>query len=258
MRKIVCTAITENFIDRAKRLFDTFSIIQTEGYERVVITLDFIASKELKEQYPYIEFKEQYSDLIKDELTHIKCLQHGAFTDVLELDDSDIVLFCDADIKIERDFLESENELISNLKSNDVIANYNNLSGMLLRDEITKLSITIPFEQIKEIIDIEDFENSICYNTGFVVANFETWKRLRCMYKPILKKIDKYIQHYAKQQWIMSLVMNKYFNPIIAPQTLHSHCHHDSMRNILTYIDEKLNYNYRVVMFNHKCYEFHN
>lgn len=254
MNIFVGTGITENYVDRAHTFM--YGINSLKKADAFVITLGFNASEELKSKYSNIKFIYQDINSVKNELTSIKCLQHGAFVDVISnidgISEKDIILFSDSDVVIQRDFTDEE---IATIKSNHanvdiVTVGKNNYNENSLRTEYHSLKPKIPLSDMCRALEFDASDN--CYNTGNVIATLEVWRKIRELYVSKFQWIDNAMAVYAKQQFLMSIIFNKYFNVIMMSNELHTHGHWGWQPWMQKAGTGELYVNDTLVMFNHK------
>jgi hypothetical protein len=90
-----------------------------------------------------------------------------------------------------------------------------------------------------------------CYNVGVTVARRDTWERLCHMYVMIYPECQPLFGHVASQQWLISWIMNRYFDVQIMPQSFHTHGHYALPRGC-TFKGSDVWFEGEPVLFRHK------
>jgi hypothetical protein len=184
------------------------------------------------------------------------CLQHGEFLNANKFDeikDSDIIIFTDGDITLQRGLTEEEEFFLRNLKDNDVYVGYNASPTETLIEEAS-LFDDIYLKPGWEKAFNEDLNKIKCYNTGVLCMNKKTWIKLRDIYLEKFDLVDKIFTHYAKQQWLISYIIGtKGFNIYEMGYDFHNHSCHDLPWGSQK-IGNLLKYNNKIVLFKHKWY----
>lgn len=156
----------------------------------------------------------------------INCLQHGDFLntkEMLALDDSDVICFTDGDIILQRRMTTGELEMLRMLGDGDVFVGYNVSPDDNLYDEAQRLTYTGAV--VPGLTDI-DLRKIKVYNTGVLAMNKKTWWRQYNDYVSLWDKVDSMFTHYAKQQWLISYIVNTMgYNVYEMPYQFHSHGH---------------------------------
>jgi hypothetical protein len=238
MKKIIlATAITENYLLKAKPYFD--SIKKYSNFDKnIVISLDFHLQDQNVESY----------FLSSNEITNKNnnnCIQHGEFlkSNIFnQFHDSDYVCFTDSDMLMQRPLTYEEVHKICLLENNDVFVQHNKGAEDNLYDEFLRLTPNIVLDK--------SFKKLSCYNTGIILCNKATWRRLNKLYNMIYPLFSHAANHYALQQWLLSYIINVFMNPIIMNYSFHTHHHYgrvpgDYINNNQLYI------NGHIVLFAH-------
>lgn len=186
-------------------------------------------------------------------LTYINCLQHGEFIKSKIIDentsDDDVIFFTDGDMFLQRNLTDDEKYWLRDFKDGDVYVGYNASPTDTLLDEYRRLG---PLDPIQDPFNI-DLKSVKVYNTGVLAMNKRTWKKLFLEYIKLFAIIDRMLNHYAKQQWLISFIIGTMdFNIIEMPYDIHNHTHYASPEG--TKIDEKgiVTFNDKIVLFKHK------
>jgi hypothetical protein len=186
-------------------------------------------------------------------LSPINCTQHGEFIFSPYFDkfnDDDVIFYTDGDMFLQRNITDEEREMYLNFKDCDVYIGYNASPTDTLHDEAKRLNYTgTMFDEFNV-----DWKSIKIYNTGLIAMNKKTWQKLANDYIPLYTLVDKMFNHYAKQQWLISFLINTKpeYNVIEMPYDIHNHTHYpspigtkqDSNGNV--YFEDKL------VLFKHR------
>lgn len=183
----------------------------------------------------------------------INCLQHGEF--ILspyfeKFEDSDVIFFTDGDMFLQRNLSVEEKSMYSNFKDGDVYVGYNASPTDTLLDEAPRLGYRgIMFPEFNL-----DWKSIKVYNTGLVGMNKKTWKRLAEDYIKLYHLVDKMFTHYAKQQWLISFIINtsESYNVIEMPYHIHNHKHYPSPIGTTRDQNGDVFFENKLVMFRHK------
>lgn len=226
MRDIyIATGITDNYYGKAKDFIQSLNNNVSDKIKKVVVTLGFYANIQMKEEFPNIIFIHQDYSTVSDELTEIMCLQHGAFMDVFDkfVKDDDIIIFSDSDVIIQRDLsLDEIDYLYKTFNDNNIGCN-NNTSNRTLKTEFNELYPKLDYSVVQDYYKDFDFSEHQVYCTGNVIGNSVAWRKLRNLYKNDIKFIDESFGHYARQQFLMSIIFERDFDFVMTPDTFHSH-----------------------------------
>lgn len=170
------------------------------------------------------------SRLNKDKCAYINinnCVQHGEFLitdEMMSLDDQDIICFTDGDIILQRGLNKKEKKMLSGMKDGDVMVGYNASPKDTLYNEALRLEYT---GKVVDGITNIDLREIPIYNTGVFIANKKTWWMLYEKYKELWPSVEDMFEHYAKQQWLISYIVNAdEYNVIEMDYGLHSHGHY--------------------------------
>lgn len=175
------------------------------------------------------------------------CVQHGDWlnADGLQLEESDVVVFTDGDMFVQRGMSDKERGALEKLGDGDVMVGANQFEGQTLLQEAHNLGFTgKPWHGMQD----EKVWRMPVFNTGCIAANVATWRNLYEQYRIEWQEFAGCFQHYAKQQWLLSYLINKGSYKIKKMQfTFHLHNHGQALpsgaswsvgRNALTYMGE--------------------
>lgn len=187
--------------------------VNTYGIEKIFISWEEIESKNVN-----------------------KCIQHGEFARyVTKANDEDILIFTDGDIVLQRDFTNQELELIKNLKSNHFLANFNlcynsNMKQVLsyVGADIYKLTNFLLNNYISNINELENYKEM---NTGVLIGRKKDFIKLANLYKEKYEELKSIITGFWNQQFLINIIINKYFNYDLLHYNFHTHIHHSIKTN---------------------------
>jgi hypothetical protein len=157
-----------------------------------------------------------------------RCMQHGAFVQFMGADDDDVILFTDADIRIQRLAWSQEMELLRELKHGDVFVGPNRDEGETLIEEATYLRPVIDLDAVPALFTEADITMLKCYNTGVMAATAKTFSSVYEEYVRSYHKVEHLFEHYARQQWLLSYIFGHRGDMRVRPmsQAFHMHgCH---------------------------------
>lgn len=239
------TAITENYIEKAMEYLHYISLVSS--VKKFCLLVDF-DNEDLREEFPYIEF---ISIKKPSGLTEKCCLQHGEFIEYLPCGINDIVIFTDTDGYFQRDLSQRELLYFSNLNHIEfaVATQFDATGSCKLSDEAYRLDIQVSLAQISQKLNFIPSEMR-CFNTGFVGATTASWYCLRDKYRELWDCVDGLFKHYAKQQFLISYIIQSSYNYSELPASIHVHGHHGVPKGAF-YRGDKAYLNGQLVFFSH-------
>ncbi len=191
----------------------------------IFFTVDFDISEKYKSEFRYIRFIGISSTIVKSPNSN-KCMQHGGFLSALNfLSDESIIIFTDTDINIQRGFRDEELYMLAGFNDDDVGVNYNKTEDYSLVEEVQLLKPNVTIKELSK--KYSGISELTVFNTGVIVANYKTYKKLYNLYNTNWESFKDLFGHYAKQQWLLSYIIQTNFNPRILPYVIHCHgCRH--------------------------------
>lgn len=247
MKKILVTGATENYYNTIVPYLKSIHI-NSNFDENILITLDF-----KKQEFNKVKNYFLSNDFVINKNQN-NCLQHGEFLKSEQfnnLKDEDIICFTDGDIILQRSLDNGEISLIESLRDNDVLIQYNANDKDNLLDEYYRLG-ALKSHQLFE----KEFESDLikipCYNTGVIICNLKTWNIIQKKYSEYFPEMKHFFSHYAKQQWILSYIINQNLNPILMGYSMHSHYHHGRIPETL-FLNNESFYKNKKILFSHFC-----
>lgn len=245
------TAFDEKYLAKSIPYLETMNK-NSNLSNNIVLTLDFEISPDHRKRFHNIEFIKISSEKIKSPNSN-RCIQHGGFLEALiELDEDCIIIFTDSDINIQRGFTEAEQEMLASFEAGQVGVNYNCTAMYSLLDETRLLQPKVTTDELMR--RYPGCDKLTVFNTGVMVAKKETYRKLYELYNSHWETFKGLFGHYAKQQWLLSYLIQTQFKARVLPYTIHSHgCKHP----IGLRVDESVaHYKFcigpDVVVFNHK------
>lgn len=181
------------------------------------------------------------------------CVQHGDWlnADGLQLEESDVVVFTDGDMFVQRGMSDKERGALEKLGDGDVMVGANQFEGQTLLQEAHNLGFTgKPWAGMQD----EKTWRTPVFNTGCIAANVATWRKLYNQYRSHWQEFAGCFQHYAKQQWLISYLINTGGYRVKKMQyTFHLHNHGSAMPSGSFWSVGKnaLTYNGETVLFRH-------
>lgn len=216
------TGLNESYLSKADKYIESMN--QNSNVRNIVITLDFEIPKNYQERYSRVRFVKLSSADVKSQNPN-SCMQHGGFLSALNfVDPSDIVIYTDADIKVQRAFSNSELDTLCSFCHGDVGVGYNKDENDLLTDEAQNLKPKISLEELNK--HYPGIYRLKTFNTGVIVATKKTYERLYELYNEHWESFSKMFNHYAKQQWLLSYLIQKHFSVKILSNLVHTHGHY--------------------------------
>jgi hypothetical protein len=214
--------------------------------------LVFLGDDEMKMKYEKIKIVNVYQKDLEIVPSNY-CIQHGEFLKSKMLDeltsDDDVIFFTDGDIKIQRALTEEEVTRFKNFKDDDIYVGYNASPTDTLHDESLRLGI---IDRESSLLK-KDLKKIKVYNTGVLAMNKKTWIKLMNQFIEHYPEVDKTFHHYAKQQWLLSLLINTNgYNVYEMPYDIHNHLHYPSPVGTQQDADGTVYYNNKKVLFKHK------
>jgi len=220
-RIYLVAAADRNYLEKAIPYLG--SIDANSNVSNIFFTVDFDISEELKKKFSSIDFRKIDSGTVKSPNIN-KCIQHGGFLGGLnDVADTSVIVFTDTDIKMQRRFSESDLQLLRNCKDGQVLVNHNTTSiskdrTSLLDDAEMCRPVVGNDELTRKYPEIAGFS---LFNTGVLAANYKTYCRLYDLYNDYWPAFSPLFDSYVKQQWLLSYIIQKHFEPVDLPYSIH-------------------------------------
>ena len=182
------------------------------------------------------------------------CIQHGEFLNSESFNDyleTDIIVFTDGDMTLQRNLTESDINGLRNLKDGDVFIGYNQSPNDTLENEYFRLQ-PIDNDPYKHFnLNLNQIK---VYNTGVMGMNIKTWEKLKNSYIEKFDLINPLFAHYAKQQWLICYILGtENYNIIEMGYNIHNHTHYPSPIGT-TNENGLVKYNDEIVLFKHRWF----
>ncbi len=229
---ILTTSITQQYLEKSKPFFE--STVKNFPGKRICFCIGFITDIEGWEtvEVPTLEInwqpanrKEYYS------------LQHGEFTKYYNFEATDVVLFCDSDMILQRKW-----DMDIKFEPGTFYVSQSSFPPTPLKQVVDNLGGNI--EVIKKY-DIGD-ETEFC--AAFMIASVESWKILYNRVKINRSFLNNFIHHAAWQLLINYLVQATFKYYIVPPRICSADWYNGSPAS---YSGDYLVVEREVVYFNH-------
>ncbi len=234
---ILSTSITQSYLEKSLPFFEStvkhfdgkricFCIgFETEikGWETVNVHIE-----SLQINWQPVNRKEYYS------------LQHGEFTRHYNFNPDDVIMFCDSDMVLQKDW-----DLKLNIEPGSFFVTNGSFPPTTLRSVISNLGCSNPVEvATKYSIEIDETEFCAC----FMIASAESWRLLFNRVK-INKSSLNYFTHHAAWQLLINILVKATFKLEILPPTV---CCADWYSGTpANYVGDALMVGSKVVYFDH-------
>lgn len=213
------TGVNESYLPKASAYIETMH--RNSNVRNIVITLDFEIPEIYREEYRSVRFVKISSDDVKSPNSN-SCMQHGGFLSALDfVQDDDIIIYTDSDIKMQRGFSAAELDMLGIFGDDCVGASYNESDSDYLSEEAKRLKPNVSIEQLEA--GFPSINKLMTYNTGVVVANYRTYGKLYDLYNRYWEDFKGMFKLAAKQQWLLSYLIGSYFKPKLLPALIHTH-----------------------------------
>jgi len=214
--------------------------------------LIFLGEQELNLQFENIKIVNVFEKDL-DILPSNYCIQHGEFFKSITFNeltsDEDVIFFTDGDIQIQRNLSKEEFERFKNFKDDDVYVGYNASPTDTLYAESLRLGII----DKKSNLLRQNLKKIKVYNTGVLAMNKKTWLKLMNQFIEFYPEVDKTFSHYAKQQWLLSFLINtRGYNVQEMSYEIHNHKHFPSPIGTRQDSNGIVYFNDKIVLFKHK------
>jgi hypothetical protein len=153
-----------------------------------------------------------------------ECPQHGAFLQVIDGPDDEVLIFTDGDIIMQRPFTEQELTWLENLPADTVAAGYNSGPDETLAVEAGRLFPRFGLDQIGARLGYMDRP---CFNIGVIAARRRTWQRIYTEYMTRWQLVTEAFGHPARQQWLVVNTIHRLGIRVeVTPYSLHANGHY--------------------------------
>lgn len=178
-------------------------------------------------------------------------LQHGAWVDYAGAGDDDVVIWTDGDLFMQRPFSERELADLEAWSAGTFGVSFNiGPQETLLHEALFKLNPKIGAGAFLDKWGDETLEYP-CFNVGVMVGRVSDYRKLHALYMAEWESISGDLAHAARQQWLISYIICKHFEPRILPYTFHMHAHFELPAGALIGKAGEAYINNQVVLFWH-------
>lgn len=153
-----------------------------------------------------------------------ECIQHGSFLQALPAAPSDVIMYLDGDVGMQRPLCDGELWWLANFPDNAVCATWNQIGETLAQCATYIGPQRGPDELIATWGEIIQAAPSL--NAGMVVARRSTWERAYDFYLKHWELATACFRHQARQQWLMCWTWAALGLDIqVMPWAFHAHGH---------------------------------
>ena len=179
-------------------------------------------------------------------------LQHGAWLDVVPGNPDEVVIWTDGDLYMQRPMSDPEREGLAEWPENSIGVSWNmGPDESLLIEALYKLRPKVSDGAFLDRWGRETITKPV-FNVGLMVARRSTFSRLHDIYLPLWDEIGEYLDHPARQQWLLSyLICTQGFDIRVLPYTFHTHAHFDLPSGTLVARDGTAYHGTDVILFWH-------
>jgi len=246
----LAAGFNESYTKKSQQYLETMN--QNSNVSNIIFTLDFDISWQYRQKFDNIIFRKISSTQIKSPNPNC-CMQHGAFLEAMEDFGDDLtIVFTDTDIVVQRPFSDEELAMLKEFRDGDVGVNYNKTREYCLLEEVPLLRPNVTEEQL--LSRYPRASELTVFNTGVIVATCRTYKKLYESYNRHWESFKDVFSHHAKQQWLLSYLIQTEFQPKILSYTIHCHgCRHPWQLRVDEHLGgHKFCIGSQIVLFKHK------
>lgn len=249
MTVYLMTGSDENYYDKIYPYLETLN--KYSPFKNILLTVGFHRSTELDNVYSYYIPKDALTDI-----TTNPCVQAGEFLKYCKfLNDDDIIIFTDGDIRLQREFTPEEIKMVESVKHLDVLAGPNATHSMnTLWNEAEGLRRHCSDDELRKLFSTYHV-NLICstLNMGVLICTAFTYRRINEETYKIFKEFPNITNHMARQQWYMNVAIWSFCYVNMLPYEFHSHPHNGDQPGMKFDPDGTMYvYGDRKVLFRHK------
>lgn len=233
MKRYLISVCTPNYVQRATPYFQSLPLVRS--VEPRVVLLDFNAATDcdgrteqaLRSAMPYVEFRKM--DLPASHSNYM--IQHGVFLDAVpEVEDGDLVILTDMDIRIQRDFTQAELDWMdARFKAHDrfgydVAASWNAGPSDTLAHEAVRIGLSEDW--IKQYAPLTGLSSIPCMNCGVLVARAYVFRMIQHLYEERSEEFYAATAHRSRCQFLLNWCFNWGMMKVhLLPPAIHQHGH---------------------------------
>jgi len=151
-------------------------------------------------------------------------IQHGSFIHALDdVPDDEVIIYTDGDFIMQRVMDDNERELL-NIGDGTAVTSWNGGPHETLKTEAARLGQKLTDEEMTAVWG-EGWQSRPIYNVGFLALTAWEWEELRGRYVIYWPLVCECFSHQARQQWLISYLLDMFYTVTIAPWSLHAHGH---------------------------------
>jgi glycosyltransferase involved in cell wall biosynthesis len=249
-------ALTKNYWSKAVETFASAESAfgKDNDVSMFCVTIGFRVDEYQAKMFPNIKFV--YMDgLDLQARNHNFCIQHGDFLQVTKdvIEDDDVIVFIDVDIKVQRGFTKAEKEWLNGFvdKPDTIGVAMNAGRTDTLHREFQRLQARPGYNTwMAEEIFPGNHRLMKCFNTGVLVGTKSAFSDMKMYYDDNFDAVDELFGHYAKNQWLMSWVIQYHMYYELLDGSFHTHGKWSQIEG-LGWKDSVATYNGEIILFNH-------
>lgn len=219
----IATGITPNYYERARPYLEDMAQLSSRNNALgVVFCIDFSLPLSVKPLIAPV-----FVDYSKALQLPKFMLQSGGFADFApeQWRDDDVIIFTDADARLQREFTFEEKDLFNGIGDLEFLIGRNRPEGgQTLAQEAPCLGPLVPPETLEAFAP--GYASMPCRNTGFVVARLSAWRELLFASKVAWPVVAKMLSNPAAVQWMICYIIGSQEMKLgDLPLTIHAHGH---------------------------------
>ena len=202
----IAASITAGYWPRkTSNWLDSVLANKPEGWEVILFCIDFVPDIQRDGLHVVIVREADvatYTPGWCDDRAYYVCLEGGEFIDLFDFQDTDLVIFSNVDITLQREFTAEELEWIHGLPEDQMAMQYDAFPPRPIYDPDY---ITSP--EVWAICN-EGNDSMVIHNCGVLVGRIGAWKRLYADFKGLYNAVKVFPpQHHAISQWVINYVL---------------------------------------------------
>lgn len=218
---------------------DAVTLMFQMGFEQSIPDIETVS-------IPYENIKYSRHTNLKNRPNFV-CLESGEFVNFKNFNDNDVLILCDWDVTMQREFTNVELELIDNLGEFEFGMNLDNYVGATLHSTQYK-NLSKGYLGILNIFNDVSSSWQI-YNTGIQAAKISAWRNLCAIWQELCDEVYMKCDHHAAGQMLFNYIANKH--SLIKEMPLTFHNAHWFTGTPTTVKGNKLHVGEDLVLFNH-------
>lgn len=159
----------------------------------------------------------------KPDMPHLMLQDGGFIRFIPDIPDDEVIIFTDADLRMQRPFTPEEIAFLAGFKPGEVGCGINQIYGATLDLEFNQLHAVQSKGELEQ--SMPGFRSQRIWNTGFVVAQKATYQKLHEEFVKLRPAVDACFLWHPRVQFALSYLIGTRFQHVLIPQTLHTHGH---------------------------------